>query len=154
MAACRFSMSLFDFDAATGLLSNYLNLGPSVSASSVSFSPDNSKLYVSHFDVVDQARGLRAILSQFDLAAGDAAAVVASRMSIVAGNPSTNIQAEPQRPEQRPGYGRRAPAAATTGWRWPSVRARCYAAGARRPDCGRGCAPCETAGHWPAWPPS
>lgn len=75
---------------------NHLNLGPSLEASSVSFSPDNSKLYVSHFDVVDQARGLRAILSQFDLAAGDAAAVVASRMSIVAGNPTTNIRADQQ----------------------------------------------------------
>lgn len=92
----RFSLSLFDFDAATGLLSNYVDLGPSLDAGGVSFSPDNTKLYVGSFDVVDQARRLRAILLQFDVAAGNAAAIRASRMSIIADNPTTNIRADEQ----------------------------------------------------------
>ncbi|RFP64706.1 T9SS C-terminal target domain-containing protein [Hymenobacter lapidiphilus] len=92
----NFALSLFDFDATTGLLSNYLNLGTLFNESGISFSPDNSKLYVSHFDVVDQEKRLRAVISQYDLAAGSGAAIAASRLSIIANNPTTNIRADEQ----------------------------------------------------------
>jgi hypothetical protein len=92
-------LSLFDFDAETGEFSHYLNLGKLLSVGGLSFSPDNTKLYVQNYTMVpDQGPGgrLRTIISQFDLAAGNDAAVVASGMSIVANNPGTNIQADGQ----------------------------------------------------------
>lgn len=88
-------LSLFDFDAATGELSHYLNLGPLLSSGGLSFSPDNSKLYLQNYSLVPGRRG-RNIISQFDLAAGSDAAIAASGMSIVAGNPATNIRADNQ----------------------------------------------------------
>jgi hypothetical protein len=92
-------ISLFDFDAATGLLSHYITLGSLLSVGGLSFSPDNSKLYVQNYSLLpDQAanKGQRNIISQFDLAAGNDAAIAASGMSIVGGNPVTNIRADVQ----------------------------------------------------------
>jgi hypothetical protein len=73
-------LSLFDFDTATGELSHYLNLGRLFSMGGLSFSPDNSKLYVQNYTSLPNqgpAGHLRNIISQFDLAAGDDAAVIA-----------------------------------------------------------------------------
>lgn len=84
--------SLLNFDAATGTFSNPLNLGLLRDAYGVCFSPDNTKLYVEDHTELPGRAG-NAVLSQYDLAAGDAAAVAASGRSIVAGNPATNIRA-------------------------------------------------------------
>lgn len=92
-------LSLFDFDAATGELSHYLNLGTLLSAGGLSFSPDNSKLYVQNYSLLPNQGPdgrLRTIISQFDLAAGSDAAVSASGLSIVGNNPNTNIRADEQ----------------------------------------------------------
>ena len=60
-------MELFDLDITTGLLSNFINLSPSSCAPyGVSFSPDNTKLYISYSGVaIPYCR-----ISQFDLNAG------------------------------------------------------------------------------------
>ena len=81
---------LFDFNAATGSISNYVNLGNLRTQYGVSFSPDNSKLYVV---TTQRAGGLREIelIRQYDLEAGDSLAIAASGKSIVYGNPLTNI---------------------------------------------------------------
>jgi hypothetical protein len=92
-------LSLFDFDAATGEFSHYLNLGKLLTAGGLSFSPDNSKLYVQNYtSLPNQSPGgnLRNVINQFDLAAGSDAAIIASGMSIVANNPTTNIRADEQ----------------------------------------------------------
>lgn len=92
-------VSLFDFDAATGEFSHYLNLGKLLSACGLSFSPDNSKLYVQNASSLPNqgpAGRLRNIISQFDLAAGSDAAIIASGLSIVANNAGTNIRADEQ----------------------------------------------------------
>ncbi|SFQ80320.1 T9SS type A sorting domain-containing protein [Hymenobacter arizonensis] len=93
-------LSLFDFDASTGLLSHYRPLGPLNGLGGVSFSPDNSKLYVENYSTTPSPShpGGRAfnVLSQYDLAAGSDAAVAASGMSIVVDNPATNIRTDRQ----------------------------------------------------------
>jgi hypothetical protein len=92
-------ISLFDFDAATGMLSHYVNLGYLLAVGGLSFSPDNSKLYVENYSLLpDQVanKGQRNVLSQFDLSAGSDAAIAASGMSIVGANPNTNIRADIQ----------------------------------------------------------
>jgi WD40 repeat protein len=92
-------LSLFDFDAATGLLSHYINLGKLLSVGGISFSPDNSKLYVQNYSLLpDQItyKYQRNIISQFDLSAGSDAAIAASGMSIVGANSNTNIRADVQ----------------------------------------------------------
>ena len=92
-------LSLFDFDAATGLLSHYINLGKLLSIGGISFSPDNSKLYVQNYSLLpDQVtyKYQRNIINQFDLSAGSDAAIAASGMSIVGANPRTNIRADVQ----------------------------------------------------------
>ena len=82
--------NLFAFDAATGLLSYYTNLGLLFDASGLCFSPDNSKLYVSNASRTPDRQNYN-IISQYDLLAGDSAAVAASGQSIVVGNPLTNV---------------------------------------------------------------
>jgi hypothetical protein len=84
--------SLFNFDAATGNIRNYLDLGILRDAFGVSFSPDNSKLYVQNFSRTPDRKSYN-IISQFDLTAGDDRAIATSGESIIAGNPLTNINA-------------------------------------------------------------
>lgn len=83
-------LGLFDFNPATGAVSNYVSLGPLIDANSPCFSPDNTKLYVPDFRRTPNGPG-RNVITQFDLQAGDGAAIAASGQSIVAGNPATNI---------------------------------------------------------------
>lgn len=83
---------LYDFDAATGAVSTFVNLGALRDAFSPCFSPDNSKLYIPNFSRTPDGKGYN-VLSQYDLRAGDAAAIAASGRSIVVGNPATNISA-------------------------------------------------------------
>ncbi|HEX8329345.1 MAG TPA: hypothetical protein VF629_17550 [Hymenobacter sp.] len=82
--------ALFDFDAATGTLSHYVNLGALLDGYGVCFSPDNTKLYVQNFTRLPAGIDSN-VLSQYDLAAGDYTAVAASGRSVVAGNPGTNV---------------------------------------------------------------
>lgn len=96
--ACAVSLGkrpfdLFDFDASTGMLSNYLNMGELDGQHGVSFSPDNTKLYVTTDgqDPIDPSK--RSIIVQYDLMAGDSQAILNSGKSIIVGNPKTNIPA-------------------------------------------------------------
>ena len=93
-------LSLFDFDANTGVMSHYLQLGNLLSPGGVSFSPDNSKLYVQNYSQTPSPNfiGGRAfnVISQYDIAAGSDEAIVASGMSILVDNPTTNIRVDNQ----------------------------------------------------------
>jgi hypothetical protein len=93
-------LSLFDFNANTGIMSHYLSLGNLLSPGGVSFSPDNSKLYVQNYSQTPSPNyvGGRAynVISQYDVTAGSDAAVVASGMSILVDNPTTNIRVDNQ----------------------------------------------------------
>lgn len=81
---------LFDFNSSTGTLSNYINLGNIRGQYGVSFSPDNSKLYVSS-DSRDNTSSLPQIVLQYDLSAGDSTSIVSSEKSLIINNPDTNI---------------------------------------------------------------
>ena len=81
---------LFDFNTSTGMLSNYTNLGNVKGQYGVSFSPDNSRLYLGSDGRYGDS-DLKSIILQFDLHAGDASAIAASGKSIIINNPKTNI---------------------------------------------------------------
>ncbi|MBX0332584.1 T9SS type A sorting domain-containing protein [Pontibacter sp. HSC-14F20] len=80
---------LFDFDPESGVLSNYLSLGNLEAQYGVSFSPDNTKLYVSCLSPAGATA--KDIIRQYDLAAGSPEAVIASGQSIIRGNRNTDI---------------------------------------------------------------
>src|SRR5690606_14151427 len=63
-------LELYDFDNATGTISNLRNLGEYPRLNSVSFSPDNSKLYFSYHDQNDPSI-IKGGTVQLDLNAGD-----------------------------------------------------------------------------------
>lgn len=81
---------LFDFDAATGKISNYVNLGNVRWQYGVSFSPDNTKLYVTNQTIVDADLSTE-LIRQYDLTAGSTERIIASGKSIIYQNPDTNI---------------------------------------------------------------
>jgi hypothetical protein len=81
---------LFDFDATTGSLTHYINLGDVRGQYGVSFSPDNSKLYVTSDSRAADA-ALPEIIVQYDLEMDTPEEIVASRKSVVVGNRATNI---------------------------------------------------------------
>jgi hypothetical protein len=92
VASGKRPFDLFDFDPETGKISNYVNLGLVGGQYGVSFSPDNSKLYVTSDDRPEPSvYPYPDIIIQYDLGAGDDQAVVASRKSILRDNTSTNI---------------------------------------------------------------
>lgn len=92
VASAKRPFDLFDFNAATGQLTNYINLGSISGQYGVSFSPDNSKLYATTDDRPDpNAYPYPDIIIQYDLHAGNAADIIASRQSIFRDNPLTNI---------------------------------------------------------------
>jgi hypothetical protein len=74
--------ALFDFDASTGLISNPIPLLIGKGGYGVCFSPGGSKLYVSARDTAFYSGFIDADLFQFDLSAGDAAAIQASRFPV------------------------------------------------------------------------
>lgn len=94
----RRPLDLFDFDDRTGLLSNHLTLGHHTELYGLSFSPDNTKLYVANdsLRLRQESRAYTDNILQYDLSAGDAGAVIASAQSIIIGNPTLN------RPSDRP----------------------------------------------------
>jgi gliding motility-associated-like protein len=70
---------VFDFNSSTGVVSNGITLDSTDCPYGVEFSPDNSKLYICPTGF---ASGTGAKLTQFDLSAGSAAAIRASRTVI------------------------------------------------------------------------
>jgi len=73
-------MDLFDFDNQTGVVSNHIPISPITGSYGLSFSPDNSKLYVvsGNFPLIPASD----TLLQFDLSSGSPAAIRASRVPI------------------------------------------------------------------------
>jgi biopolymer transport protein ExbD len=69
---------IYDFSPATGLVSNPILLDTGISDIGVSFSPDNSKLYISSYTNGDQPN----ILVQYDLSGGTASSIISSRTLI------------------------------------------------------------------------
>lgn len=90
---------LFDFDASNGRIFNYSNLGSFRVGYGISFSPDNSKLYISTMAAAaaNDMATIPELIRQYDLNAGNMAAVVASGKSIIYKNPFTNINQEKDR---------------------------------------------------------
>ncbi|WP_167855244.1 T9SS type A sorting domain-containing protein [Hymenobacter wooponensis] len=89
-------LSLFDFDPATGNISHFISLGQLFDGGGVAFSPDNTKLYAQDYRFFNRERRERNVVVQYDLQAGDDAAIAASGQSVVAGNPATNINSREQ----------------------------------------------------------
>lgn len=83
---------LFDFDNQTGELSNYVNLGSFSRQYGVCFSPDNTKLYLTHQTASSDTLQIDYI-RQYDLKAGNNTAIIQSGMSINVNNPTSNIPA-------------------------------------------------------------
>ncbi|MDJ1498952.1 T9SS type A sorting domain-containing protein [Cytophagaceae bacterium DM2B3-1] len=81
---------VFDFDASTGTISNYQNYGNISQQMGVSFSPDNSKLYVTSSNKIDETN-LRELIRQYDMTLSTPEQIVASGKSIIRFNPYTNI---------------------------------------------------------------
>ncbi|MBS1688075.1 MAG: T9SS type A sorting domain-containing protein, partial [Bacteroidetes bacterium] len=69
---------LYDFSPATGKVSNAVLLDTGVSDAGISFSPDNSKLYISSYTNGDQPN----ILVQYDLSGSSTASIISSRTLI------------------------------------------------------------------------
>lgn len=74
--------ALFDFDPATGVVSNPLRLIIEGGGYGVSFSPDNSKLYFGTFDTTTTGIPPEGRLIQFDISSGDSSLIQASRTTI------------------------------------------------------------------------
>lgn len=75
-------LCLFDFDKSTGIISNPINLPYSGCEFGLSFSPDNSKLYGATWVAVTFTSNYLNYLYQFDLSAGNAAAIINSKMVV------------------------------------------------------------------------
>lgn len=85
-------LDMFDFDASTGLISNYTDLGLVGGQFGISFSPDNTKLYVTSADRPNPSEyPYPDVILQFDLGAGDIEAIRASRRSLFRDNTLTNV---------------------------------------------------------------
>ncbi|ODS73887.1 MAG: hypothetical protein ABS46_19820 [Cytophagaceae bacterium SCN 52-12] len=93
------SFDLYDFDASTGQISNYVSLGMLRVAYGISFSPDNTKLYVSNMNWADRDQPVYypELIRQYDLQAGSTGAIIASGKSIVYQNPFTNVEQDSDR---------------------------------------------------------
>ncbi len=69
---------IYDFDPATGIVSNAVTLDTANSDVGISFSPDNSKLYIT----TSPESGLYNLLYQYDLSLGSASAIISSKTQI------------------------------------------------------------------------
>ena len=98
------AFDLFDFDAATGRLSNYVNLGNLRWQWGVSFSPDNTKLYVATRNVVNPGQPNLDVeyIRQYDISSANPTTMIASGRSIIYQNPATNFP--PASQDQRQGF--------------------------------------------------
>lgn len=79
---------LYDFDKATGVLSNPLAIVQNVSAYGVEFSPEEKKLYVSYQEVSSN----NGSVMQYDLLSAD---IPASGVEVASGKSSTTLQLGP-----------------------------------------------------------
>lgn len=82
MAIPSNTAELYDFNPATGHISNPRQLDPSLSTYALCFSPDNSKLYSTAAVGIGGMGGAR--LDQYDMSSGSTAAIVASRVQVSA----------------------------------------------------------------------
>ncbi|PSK88131.1 gliding motility-associated C-terminal domain-containing protein [Taibaiella chishuiensis] len=71
---------IYDFDAATGVISNPILLDPALGCVSVCFSPDNNKLYTNGNSVTMGVVNTR--IDQYDITSNNAAAIMASGMQV------------------------------------------------------------------------
>lgn len=75
-------LALFDFDNATGIVSNAINLPYSNGEFGLSFSPDNSKLYGSTWKAFAFGAGEYNYIYQFDLSSGNPNSIINSKVII------------------------------------------------------------------------
>ncbi|MVM33262.1 T9SS type A sorting domain-containing protein [Spirosoma sp. HMF4905] len=87
------AFDLFDFNPATGRLTNYVNLGDLRLQYGVSFSPDNSKLYLTTQQVLRPSQPNQGVeyIRQYDLRSADPKTIIGSGRSIIDQNPLTNF---------------------------------------------------------------
>jgi hypothetical protein len=81
-------LEVYDFDPATGIVSNAMLIGPGIGGGTPAFSPDNSKLYVPGLDVST----ITYAFWQYDLSQPTQAAITASRVAV--DSPSQWIEAK------------------------------------------------------------
>ena len=79
-------LALFDFDNATGIVSNAINLPYSNGEFGLSFSPDNSKLYGSTWKAFAFGAGEYNYIYQFDLSSGNPATIINSKTNSIYGS--------------------------------------------------------------------
>ncbi|WP_439879758.1 T9SS type A sorting domain-containing protein [Pontibacter sp. MBLB2868] len=91
-------LDLFNFDDKTGVLSDPITLGYHTELFGLSFSPDNTKLYVANdsLRMREEGEAYTDNILQYDVSASEPKAVIASARSIIIGNPTLN------RPSDRP----------------------------------------------------
>ncbi len=82
----EFALELYDFNPATGAVSNPMILDASEGSYGICFSPDNSKLYVN--------AGFSS-LAQYDLSSGTAAGIIASKYILDPNRPLIDIKLGP-----------------------------------------------------------
>jgi PKD repeat protein len=74
----QFKYELFDFDNSTGIVSHPITFNTGSSSRGVEFSANNSKLYTTRYDNVNDIY----YLDQFDLSSGNDAAIIASQITL------------------------------------------------------------------------
>jgi len=82
---CRFGTELYDFDPATGIVSNCIMLDTAIRQYGAEFSPDNTKLYTQQSPADDTMQ-----ICQYNLAAGSPAAIRLSKTLIASITSWTN----------------------------------------------------------------
>jgi len=95
MLACtvadnKYPFDVFDFDALTGIISNHRNFGDIIDQYGTTFSPDNTKLYVTSSNRIDKT-ALGEVIRQYDLTLPTTEDIIKSAKSIIRFNPFTNI---------------------------------------------------------------
>ena len=83
-------ITLYDFDAATGVISNSLIVKGNISAYGVEFSPDGTKLYGATQNYTSSSSGLN--IYQWSICNSNTTAIAASEYSIASSTPLGSIQ--------------------------------------------------------------
>lgn len=84
-------LELFDFDNLTGQISNPISLNPAAFSYGLSFSPDNSKLYVTSEPFPRPSATTISTLYQFDLSSNNPTTIANSKVVIFTAPPSPSI---------------------------------------------------------------
>ena len=84
VASTKKSLEIFDFNSSTGVVSNLITLEAVASTEyyGISFSPNNKLLYVTTIGYDEVEKGVY----QYNLEAGDAAAIIASKYTVISGD--------------------------------------------------------------------